>query len=49
MEELIRKIEIRIETNEECMGNFNAPDYVNDMLKSENDFLREIVAEIQTK
>lgn len=33
--ELIRKIEIHIETTEECMDNFSLPDYVKQLLDQE--------------
>jgi|688.fasta_scaffold1893630_2 hypothetical protein len=47
MEAIIRKIEIRIETNEECIDNFNAPDHVNDLLRGENEFLKGLIEELK--
>lgn len=51
-QELIRKIEIHIETTEESIENFNLPQYVIDLLDKDNallkqatDLLRELEAD----
>ena len=41
-----RKIEIRIETNEECIDNFNLSKQHQESLEDENNFLRELLKEL---
>jgi hypothetical protein len=41
-----RKIEIRIETNEECIDNFNLSKPHQESLEDENNFLRELLKEL---
>jgi len=48
MENLIRKIEIRIETNEECIDNFSLSKEHEESILSENTFLREIILELKS-
>lgn len=45
--ELLKKIEIHIETTEECMENFNIPDYVGALLKQGNQLFLEIINKIK--
>ena len=41
-----RKIEIRIETNEECIDNFNLSKQHQESLEDENNFLRELLNDL---
>jgi hypothetical protein len=43
MEDLIRKIEIHIETTEECMDNTALPEYVSELLNADNKLFKEII------
>ena len=43
MEDLIRKIEIHIETTEESMDNTALPEYVVELLNADNKLFKEIV------
>jgi hypothetical protein len=47
MEDLIKKIQIRIETNEECVENFSLSSVHKESILSENNFLIEIVDELK--
>ena len=49
MEELIRKIEIHIETTEECMDNVALPQYVTELLNSDNKLFNEIIERLKNK
>jgi hypothetical protein len=40
------KINIRIETNEECIDNFNLSKQHQESLEDENNFLRELLKEL---
>jgi len=44
---LVGKIETHIETTKECMDNFNTPDYVNELLKQDNQLFLEIINKIK--
>jgi hypothetical protein len=44
-----RKIEIRIETNEECIDNFNLSKQHQESLEDENNFLRELLKDLYTE
>ncbi len=44
---LIRKIEINIETTEECIDNFNVPDYAKDLLLQDIEFHKEIISSLK--
>lgn len=44
-DEMIRKIEIHIETTSDCIHNFGLHDYVIDLLHQDIDLLNEILAE----
>jgi hypothetical protein len=46
MEELKTKIKIRIETNEECIENFNLSNEHKESLLDENKFLKYILTKI---
>jgi len=48
MEELIRKIEIHIETTEECIENTALPEYVIELLKEDNKLFKEIVEKLKS-
>ena len=43
MKELKTKIKIRIETNDECIGNFNLSKEHKESILSENEFLKSIL------
>ena len=43
MEDLIRKIQIHIETTEECIENTSLPQYVVELLEADNKLLNEVV------
>lgn len=43
MQDLIRKIEIHVETTEECMGNTSLPEYVSELLNADNKLFKEII------
>lgn len=43
MEDLIKKIEIHIETTEECMDSTALPEYVVELLNSDNKLFKEII------
>ena len=47
MEELKTKIEIRIETNEECIDNFNLSKEHQESILSENSFLKFILQNLK--
>lgn len=49
MQELIRKIEIHVETTEECMDNTALPEYVVDLLNSDIKLFKEIAEELKKK
>ncbi|QHB38631.1 hypothetical protein tooticki91_gp008 [Flavobacterium phage vB_FspS_tooticki9-1] len=46
MENLKKMIKIRIETNEECIDNFNLSNDHKESLESENEFLNFILKEL---
>jgi hypothetical protein len=41
--ELVRKIKIHVETTEDCMENFNIPEYVKKLLEGDNKLFRYII------
>jgi hypothetical protein len=43
MQDLIRKIEIHVETTEECMENTSLPEYVSELLNADNKLFKEII------
>jgi hypothetical protein len=47
MEDLIRKIQIHIETTEECIENTSLPQYVVELLEADNKLLNEVVVNWQ--
>ena len=47
MEDLIRKIEIHVETTEECMDNTLLPEYVVNLLNSDNELFKEIIKKLK--
>lgn len=47
MEELIRKIEIYVETTEECMDNTSLPKYVVDLLNADLELFKEIANKLK--
>lgn len=47
MNDLIKQIEIRIETNDECIGNVNLSEAHKESIESENEFLNSILSELQ--
>lgn len=49
MEELIRKIEIHVETTEECIENTTLPEYVSELLKADNKLFNEIIEKLKNK
>jgi len=49
MEELIRKIEIHVETTEECIGNFALPKYVIELLEADNKLFKEVIETLKNK
>jgi len=49
MEELIRKIEIHVETTEECMDNTSLPEYVSELLNADNKLFKEIIEKLKSK
>ena len=49
MQELIRKIEIHVETTEECMDNTALPEYVVDLLNADIKLFKEIAEELKKK
>lgn len=49
MEDLIRKIEIHVETTEECMDNTAFPEYVCELLKADNKLFNEIIEKLKNK
>jgi hypothetical protein len=49
MEDLIRKIQIHLETTEECIENTSLPKYVVELLEADNKLLSEVVTNYQTK
>ena len=46
---LKRKIEIRIETNEECLENFALNSVEKDLMESKNKFLKELLKDLYTE
>ena len=48
MQDLIRKIEIHIETTEDCMDNTALPEYVVELLKADNKLFNEIKEKLKT-
>jgi hypothetical protein len=48
-ESLIRKIEIHIETTEECIDNTGLPDYIVLLLTQDNNLLKEALEELKNK
>jgi predicted DNA-binding protein YlxM (UPF0122 family) len=46
-ETLIRKIEIHIETTEECIDNTGLPPYVINLLNQDNTLLKEVLEELK--
>lgn len=42
-----QKILIRIETNDECLGNFNLTQPHKESIESENKFLQEILKDLK--
>lgn len=49
MEELIRKIEIHVETTEECIENTSLPQYVSELLIADNKLFKEIIETLKNK
>jgi hypothetical protein len=49
MEDLIRKIQIHLETTEECIENTSLPQYVVELLEADNKLLSEVVTNYQAK
>jgi hypothetical protein len=49
MEDLIRKIQIHLETTEECIENTSLPQYVVELLEADNKLLSEVVTNYQTE
>ena len=49
MEQLKTKIKIKIETNDECIGNFNLSKEHKESILSENEFLQEILNDLNCK
>ena len=49
MEDLIRKIQIHIETTEECIENTSLPQYVVELLEADNKLLSEVVTNYQAE
>lgn len=49
MEDLIRKIQIHIETTEECIENTSLPQYVVELLEADNKLLNEVVVNWQAE
>ena len=45
-EELIRRIEIHIETTEECIDNFNIDKTTKELLEQDNKLFREIITHL---
>jgi hypothetical protein len=46
MKSIKEKINIRIETNEECIDNFNLTKQHQESLEDENNFLRELLKDL---
>lgn len=46
--DLIRKIEIHVETTEECIDNTALPEYVDKLLKADNELFNEIIEHLKT-
>ena len=44
-----RKIEIRIETNKECLDNFSLNSVERSLIEDENKFLRELLRDLYTE
>ena len=49
MEHLIRKIQIHLETTEDCIENTSLPQYVVELLEADNKLLSEVVTNYQTE
>ena len=49
MEKLIRKIEIHVETTEECIDNTALPEYVTELLKADIKLFNEIIEKLKIK
>ena len=49
MEDFIRKIEIHVETTEECMENTSLPEYVSELLNADNKLFNEIIERLKNK
>jgi hypothetical protein len=49
MEDLIRKIQIHLETTEECIENTSLPQYVVELLEADNKLLSEVVTNYQAQ
>lgn len=49
MKDLIRKIQIHLETTEECMENTSLPQYVVELLEQDNELLGEVVNKYQAE
>lgn len=49
MIDLIRKIEIHLETTEECIENTSLPQYVVELLEADNELLSEVVTKYGTE
>lgn len=49
MKDLIRKIEIHLETTEECIENTSLPPYVVELLEADNRLLSEVVTKYKTE
>lgn len=47
MKDLIRKIEIHLETTEECIENTSLPQYVVELLEADNKLLEEVIIKWQ--
>ena len=47
MENLIRKIQIHLETTEECIQNTVLPEYVVELLEADNKLFAEVVTKYQ--
>ncbi len=46
-QELLRKIQIHIETTEECLDNFELPNYVVELLNQDLELFNEVVKHLE--
>ncbi len=47
IEDLIIKIKIHVETTEECIENTSLPEYVAELLKTDNKLFNEIIENLK--